>query len=409
MDGEMKQRPAHEQDPFQSLLEAHGKLNQGLVSGVEPSLEEVEAFFGLAQRVLPVVEFATEREEIRDFLRIWGSYLGTKGRVVPEIKVEERIPLVPDLQREDWGTGRHPYHGGVSVHIGINAPLSSLQHARPLAYAELAAWRLAELASQAGYESVLVLQGRRATLSAVHHALVNAAEILTSGDVFFFSFTGFGTQATDADWDERPSGDDGWCLADGVLLKDTLAGYLRLFKPGVRIVVVEEGGFRGGSVRDDDDERGEGAWGYRLSQYQDRHKPRDVSDKVVYRDDPVIPRYRGEVYRDSGAVTPATWGEAPCIAVQPFGNDGIRASVLVLSGSQEDAWGQDGLFTRHLLEAWDEGSFRGSFCQLYQAVWKRVVAESTRQKPQIRMMGLPDPEFPFETAFHLKPKRSDYR
>ena len=125
----------------------------------------------------------------------------------------------------------------VSIHIGVDRPHGG--HV-PLKSSENNAWRMACLANQAGYESLLVLRGQAATKQAVHDVLTKVSGVLTSGTTLFLSFSGHGCEVPDDHRapDERSRKDQAWCLADGHLVDDKLAGYWRLFEPGVRILVV---------------------------------------------------------------------------------------------------------------------------------------------------------------------------
>jgi hypothetical protein len=279
---------------------------------------------------------------------------------------------------------------GESIHIGVNRPGGPCRY-ETLQYAETNAWRMAGLAERAGYGSVLVLRNQAATTAAVHDALTSAVTRLGSGDTLLISFSGHGPQRSEAAHadrrdprDERDCRDEGWCLADEVIVDDKLAGYWQLFEPGVRIVVISESCFAGGVGRDDED--------------------------VVFAPPPPRPVYRGgpvsqgePVYRSGG--DPAGNGVGPiasCIGQPPLNAYGIRASVLLLAAASEAQKARDGLFTRHLLEVWDEGSFRGSYCDLYRQVRGLVMANNCRQEPQIQLLGAEDPAFPLETAFHLE-------
>lgn len=268
---------------------------------------------------------------------------------------------------------------GESIHIGVNRPGGPCRYP-PLHYSETNAWRMGTLAAQAGYARVLVLRGEAATRQAVHQALTDAAGSLQGGDTLLLSFSGHGPHERDLTRDEPfGSPDEGWCLADGVLIDDRLSGYWRLFEPGVRIVVVSESCFSGGVWRDD----------------------HDVDFAAPSGPRPVV--YRGEyAYRTAG--DPAGNGAipiAPCIGRAPANPDGIRATVLLLSASAEEQTARDGLFTRHLLDVWDEGAFRGSYCDLQRQVRDRVRADHCKQEPQIRILGAGDLTLPLETAFHL--------
>jgi hypothetical protein len=234
---------------------------------------------------------------------------------------------------------------------------------------------MAELASQAGFGSILVLRGREATAQALHEALAGAAQTLSGGDLLLLSFSGHGSQVHDCSRDEGFGWDETWCLADEEVLDDKMAGYWRLFDAGVRIVVVSESCYGGGMGRDDD-----GA-------------------------PPATPRHRPPVMRDGWGTArgfraePEMEAAAPCIASAPADDLGIRASLLLISASSEDQVARDGLFTRYLLDVWNDGTFRGSYCDLYRRVRKHVMDETCSQEPQILMLGAPDLAFPMERAF----------
>lgn len=265
----------------------------------------------------------------------------------------------------------------VSIHIGVNRP-AGRDAGRPLQYSEAAARRMAEVAVESGYGSVLLLRGAAATADAVHEAFSGAATALSAGDILFVSFSGHGTQEPDRDGDEGQGWDEAWCLADGPLLDDKLAGYWRLFAGGVRILVITESCYGGGMGRlGEDDLPLPGA-------------SRSREPARVLRTPPPVMARRPTVLADSG----------PCIAEAPGDPDGIAASLLLISASGEEQLARDGLFTRHLLGIWEDG-FRGTYCDLYRQVRARVLAEAAPQEPRIMMLGAPDLDFPMERAFHL--------
>lgn len=266
----------------------------------------------------------------------------------------------------------------VSIHIGVNEPRD---HHVLLRHSEDGAWGMAGLASRAGYDSILVLRGPAATRAAVHDALAGAAGTLSRGDTLLVSFSGHGGQEMDRDADERHGSDESWCLYDGSLLDDRLAGYWRLFDPGVRIVVVSESCYSGGMGR-------------------------TSNELAAYAAGEATPRVmRGSRRMRSGlrdlAAAAAAEVVASCIAEPPRDCFEIRASVLMLTASTEQQPAQEGLFTRCLLEVWAGGDFGGSYCRLHEEVKRRVMGTRSDQEPQILMLGAPDPEFPLEPAFRL--------
>lgn len=267
----------------------------------------------------------------------------------------------------------------VSIHIGVNEPraASMLDMRARLADSETAAWRMAELASQAGYGSMLVLRGQTATQAAVSAALWNVAQVLGDGDTLLVTFSGHGGRVPDRD-DEDPDGsDESWSLHDGELLDDTLCGYWQLFKAGVRIVVVSESCYSGGIMRKGDEE-----------------------DRLLAAA-PAGRRLRGEPQWQQEVVLKAV---GPTAAVEPSRDPGgVRATVLLLTATSETRPARAGLFTDCLLEVWAGGTHSGSYRELFDEVRKRVMRVNSDQEPQILMLGAPDPEFSKAPAF--RPER----
>jgi hypothetical protein len=290
----------------------------------------------------------------------------------------------------------------VSIHIGVNEPRSlpgSAARAQ-LAKSELAAWRMAELASQAGYGSMLVLRGQTATRAAVSAALWNASQLLSAGDTLLVSFSGHGGQVPDRDNDDPYGSDESWSLHDGELLDDTLCGYWRLFRAGVRIVVVSESCYSGGMMRSVDEEE-------LLRRATSADPPRRLRDGGM-----------GSV--GGGQLPPLgvppgwpvqkrsepSWQKEAAVkamgppVVEPFRDpSGVRATVLMLTASSETQPAQAGLFTDCLLEVWAGGDSSGSYRELFDQVKRRVMRIKSDQEPQIMMLGAPDPGFPNAPAF----------
>jgi hypothetical protein len=281
----------------------------------------------------------------------------------------------------------------VSIHIGVNQP-SDRSPGRELGQSETTAWKMAGLAGQAGYHSIQVLRGPAATRNAVNGALAGAAGILEAGDTLLVTFSGHGDHAPNLAGEERNDEDEFWCLFDGRLLDDQLAGYWRLFQPGVRIVVVSESCHSGGMERTGGKPHAwasHGAAAWALPPNPGRRRMRDGGAS-----------WRGPQPVDA-AVSSAT---ASCIAQPPRDRYEIRASVLMLTASHEDQKAQDGLFTKHLLAVWSDGGFDGSYCGLYHDVRQRVMNEKSDQEPQILILGAADPSFALEPAFRVEEDRS---
>jgi hypothetical protein len=271
----------------------------------------------------------------------------------------------------------------ISLHLGVNHPKDGRSR-QALEHSEATAWRMAELASQAGYDAVSMLRGREANRHAVYDALVGAAKVLGQDDIIFVSFSGHGEQTKDGDHDERDGWDEAWCLHDGILLDDKLAGFWKLFEPGVRILIVSESCFGGGIGRFASEEEDGGGLDF------SRNVRGFGSNGHGPSRGPATARKRGD----------------PCIGQPPANADGIRASLLLLSASAEDEPAKDGLFSKHLFELWNEGEFRESYCELHGEIQRRV---RDTQDPQILMLGARDLAFSTKTAFHLDSPKTHAR
>ncbi|MEW5925936.1 MAG: caspase family protein [Gemmatimonadota bacterium] len=268
---------------------------------------------------------------------------------------------------------------GTSIHIGVNDPASPGECV--LTLSEDSAWKMAELAYQAGYGAIHVLRGADATRSAVAGLLSAAARALEPRQTLFVSFSGHGSRVPDADGDERDGWDETWCLHDADLVDDELREIWRLAAPGTRVLLVTESCFGGGMGRYGDDV---------LAGYPG---PPPAPDRPVYRS--AGPVMRG-VKQYAQPVSPSS-----CISRVPSHDDGIRASVLMMACAAEGQKAREGLYIRHLLALWEGGAFRDSFCALHSRLCERVRHDNPGQEPQIMMVGTPDPDFPLERAFHL--------
>ena len=265
---------------------------------------------------------------------------------------------------------------GISIHIGVNETATG--HV-VLEESEAHAWQMAELASQAGFQAIHVLRGAEATCVAVQCQIAAATRGLLPGDVLLVSYSGHGSQTPDLNGDEGKSDgqDETWCLFDGNLVDDRLAECWRLAPTGARIVVVAESCYGGGTPR----------WG-EVDLFGETDTPPTWGDE--YGDTEIV-------YRGVQAFTPSP----ACITTPPADANGISASVLVLAGAGENQQGQEGLYIPRLLEIWNGGSFRGSYCDLHRQVTSCVRAEAYQHEPAILMLGFPDLEFPEQPAFRL--------
>lgn len=164
---------------------------------------------------------------------------------------------------------------GISLHIGVNKldpdgykywkKNSDQLHGwdGKLGGCEFDAQAYAEIAKSQGYEVVTPLLTEKATVANVTAAIKEAAETLVAGDIFFITFAGHGGQIPDTDGDEALNSDnpfvvdamdETWCLHDRHFIDDEKHVLYLDFKPGVRIVEVNDSCHSGGMDRGLDDE-----------------------------------------------------------------------------------------------------------------------------------------------------------
>lgn len=129
-----------------------------------------------------------------------------------------------------------------SIHIGVNDVDPAHYVAKPpvLEAAEHDADDMATLSTTAGFELRALLEGPKATRSAVLGHIREAAEALQDGDIFLLSASCHGSVIPDRGQDERDGYDSTWCLYDGQLVDDELAVEWSRFAAGVRILMISD-------------------------------------------------------------------------------------------------------------------------------------------------------------------------
>lgn len=268
---------------------------------------------------------------------------------------------------------------GISIHIGVNRPATAA--GPPLTLSEKIAFKMAEVAHDAGYNSIHVLRGPEATRRAVINLLARATRALEPGQTLFVSYSGHGSQIPDESGDEADHLDETWCLHDADLVDDELVRIWGLAPAGARIVLVVESCFGGGMYRAD----------HGVLALFEEGWSRPASPP--YRSAQPVMRGVQQYQPDSGS----------CISGPARENDGIRATMLVMMATAETRKAREGLYTGHLLKLWRRGAFRDSFCALHERLCVNVTRDLDSQQPQITMRGTYDERMPLQTAFHLNP------
>lgn len=220
---------------------------------------------------------------------------------------------------------------------------------------------MTNIAQEQGFITTQLIN-EKATRSNVIQAIQNASVRLSSGDIFFISFSGHGGQVPDLNQDEDDYLDETWCLYDAQLIDDELKLLWSYFNAGVRILVISDS-CHSGTIT----------------------KRKQLNNLIQYSNQK--PRYLP--YADTEKV----WENNKTLYIKISNTvaeqvSEIKASVLLLSGCQDNQLSYDGekngAFTSQLLRVWDGGRFRGNYQKFYQKILVRMPAY---QSPNYYLIG----------------------
>ena len=278
---------------------------------------------------------------------------------------------------------------GLSLHIGVNHcnPDHYGGWSGPLDACEADAQVMHQLAVNAGFQATLV-ETVSATREFVGGFIDTAAAQSEAGDIVMITYAGHGGQVEDIDGDEIDDIDETWCLYNGQLLDDELSIYWSKFAPGVRVLLISDSCHSGTVAKSTAGHKS--ALGRR--------------SKLFAKVDPITPGRRRFMPRDVAIATQRShWDFYDDIQRQlPRPRPPILASVRLLSGCQDDQYstelGGHGVFTTHLLQAWDEGRFEGNYAQFHQGI---IANMPTEQQPNHLLLGEQSLAFDAEKPFTI--------
>jgi len=272
---------------------------------------------------------------------------------------------------------------GVSVHIGLNAvdPKHYEGWSGELAACEFDANDMAAIAKSRGMKP-LTLITKKATRAATLAAIRGAAKLLSSGDIFFLSYSGHGGQVPDVTGEEDDKKDETWCLYDGELIDDELYLELSRFAQGVRILVLSDSCHSGTVTR-----ANPGPVHGRSKMMPPSVAIRTYAKHKKFYDD--LQRDVAERAGKSGSIDPdvalahvAVSSRLTQIA------QACKAAVILISGCQDNQTSMDGdhngAFTEALLHVWNQGKYKGNYAKFHAAV-KALLPSS--QTPNLFTLG----------------------
>ncbi|MBI5016617.1 MAG: caspase family protein [Deltaproteobacteria bacterium] len=267
---------------------------------------------------------------------------------------------------------------GVAITVGLNSvdPKHYQGWSGKLNACEADAKDMAALAKSQKF-AVTTLLTKQATRDAVQHALAAQAEALAPGDLLMLSYSGHGGQLPDLNSDESDGQDETWCLYDGELVDDELYAALSDFASGVRILVFSDSCHSGTAVKEAYFRAGASAGvSYRA-----------MPAAVGLRTFEANKRFYTEVLTDPK---------------NRAADEKLKASVLLLSGCQDNQYSADGehngLFTGTLLQVWNGGKFKGTYRSFHKAILARMPPD---QSPNYYRVGKTNMSFLRQRVFTI--------
>jgi hypothetical protein len=195
------------------------------------------------------------------------------------------------------------------------------------------------------------------------------------------SYAGHGGKLPDKNSDEEDFKDETWCLFDGELVDDELYYLLSKFAAGVRVIVISDSCHSGTVTR---------------TMLDSAPKNNVAGETFRYRDMPT--RVAIHTYHNNKDFYDAILRDVKLKITQ----DQVKASVLLISGCQDDQLSADGefngLFTAALLQTWDDGKFHGDYGEFHRRIVNQM---PKKQKPNYFFIGQPNSTFEKQNPFTL--------
>lgn len=273
---------------------------------------------------------------------------------------------------------------GLALTIGLNSvdPAHYGGWSGELRACEADAEDMTEIATSKNF-TVKTLLTSAATRARVMTEISQTATVLKPGDIFMLSYSGHGGQLPDRNEDELDNMDETWCLYDGQLVDDEIYNLLGKFVAGVRILVFSDSCHSGTVTKQ--------AY-YQGTVASRSATPTTTEVKYRYMPNSIILR----TYRQN-----KTFYD-PILQDQTLkdSRDAVRASVLLISGCQDNQLSADGnfngLFTGNLLRVWNNGQFQGDYRRFHKAIRRNMPPDQT---PNYFRVGAIDPQFERQFPF----------
>ncbi len=266
---------------------------------------------------------------------------------------------------------------GMSLHIGLNFidPGHYNGWDGQLNACENDATDMERIAAAQKFETSLLLR-EHATRENVKKSISQAADSLKPGDIFYISYSGHGGQLPDLNGDEPDGQDETWCLFDGELLDDELNELWMGFGEGIRILVTSDSCHSGTIVKE------------------------ATNNMVVFSESP--PRFMDSQHALSTYSSNRDFYDRLLQKQKKISATDIRASMILISGCQDNQYSYDGTFngafTGALKRVWNGGQFNRNYRIFHKQIQSLLPAY---QSPNYLAYGRPDPGFENQKPFTI--------
>lgn len=254
---------------------------------------------------------------------------------------------------------------GIALTIGLNLvdPKHYAGWDGALNACEADAGDMADIAKTQKF-MIKTLLTKAATRATVSEEIAKAAKLLKPGDILLLTYSGHGGQLPDLNGDEPDGNDETWCLYDGELVDDELYSLLGKFANGVRVLVFSDSCHSGTAVK--------------AVYYHGIAAARSSGSSLA------LVRYRAmppdvalRTYRKNKEFYDPILKKADLEKAQQT----VKASVLLISGCQDNQYSSDGnfngLFTGTMLQVWNQGKFVGSYRKFHKSIVQRMPPDQT--------------------------------
>lgn len=275
---------------------------------------------------------------------------------------------------------------GLALTIGINSvdPKHYGGWSGDLNACEADAMDMANIAKSKKFSTKNLIT-KAATRLNVINEISEASKSLKIGDLFMLAYSGHGGQLPDLNNEEDDYQDETLCLYDGELVDDELYNLFGKFEEGVHILVFSDSCHSGTITK-------EAFYHGTITARSSGSSSQEVRYKYMPPEVALRTYRQNKEFYDKILENPELKEVPKC----------VKASVLLISGCQDNQYSLDGifnsLFTAALLRTWNHGNFKRNYKSFHKAITKLM---PPNQAPNYFLIGKYNPIFEAQIPFTI--------